>query len=556
MAASLWGEAFEIKKTPPKKVIQKVNNPKDASKVVKKALKDSSIPIQYRLDAIKTNVFKILGRYADDTQVIRTREDLHSYIDKAIDNGEIAIDTETNNSLDPITCKLMGPCIYTPGLKNAYIPLNHIDVNTRKRLDNQLNEQDIKEEFERLSETKIIMHNSKFDYQVIKCTCELALKVYWDTLLGVRILDENEKSAKLKEQYRDKIDPTVEKYSIDHLFEDVEYAIVDPEVFALYAATDAFITYKLYKWQQAQFAKPGNERLLNLFLNIEMPVMEVAAEMELTGVCIDKEYADRLSKKYHGFIDDVDARIANQLEEYRDVIAEWRKTPEATYKASKVNKKGETVLAKSKSEQLKDPPELTSPAQFAILLYDILQVPVVDKKKPRGTGEEILEHIDNPLCGLVLEKRGLEKLVGTYIDKIPKCVNESDGRLHAHFNQLGTDTGRFSSSDPNLQNIPSKNKEIRLMFVPSPGYVMVGGDFSQQEPRLLSNYSMDENMMNAYRQGKDLYATIATGIYHNTYWDNMEHHEDGSPNPAGKKRRSSVKSLMLGRRMLCPSKIA
>lgn len=478
MTASLWGEEFTVQKTPPKKVIQKINNLKNSSKVVIKTLKNSAIPIELRLDAIKTNVLKILGRYAEDTQVIRTRQELTDYIDKAIQNGEIAIDTETNNSLDPITCKLMGPCIYTPGLKNAYIPINHVDVNTRQRISEQLTEQDIKEEFERLVDTKIIMHNGKFDYQVIKCTCDIALKCYWDTMIGVRILDENEKSAKLKEQYRDKIDHSVEKYSIDHLFEDVEFAIVEPEIFALYAATDAFITYKLYKWQEAQFAKPGNERLYDLFMNIEMPVLEVAAEMELAGICIDKEYATRLSNKYHRFIDDVDIRITNQLEEYRGVIAEWRKTPDANFKAKKTNKKGETTFAKSKSEQLKDPPELTSPTQFAILLYDVLGTPVVDRKKPRSTGEDILQHIDNPLCSLVLEKRRLEKLVGTYIDKIPQCVNEADGRLHAKFSQLGTDTGRFSSSNPNLQNIPSKNKEIRLMFKPSPGYVMVGGDFS------------------------------------------------------------------------------
>lgn len=480
MSTSLWGEEFVVQKAPPKKVIQKVNTPKNPSKVVKTALKDSAIPIEFRLDAIRANVHKILGRYAEDTRVIRTREELTAYIDRAIQNGEIAIDTETNNSLDPLTCKLMGPCIYTPGLKNAYIPINHVNPNTKQRLENQLTEEDIKEEFERLSDTKIIMHNGKFDYQVIKCTCGLALRCYWDTMLAVRILDENERNAKLKEQYRAKIDPSVDKYSIDHLFEDVEYAIVDPETFALYAATDAFITYKLYKWQEAQFAKAGNEKLFNLFMNIEMPVMEVAAEMELTGVCIDKEYASRLSGKYHKLIEDVDIRIANQLEAYRDVIAQWRETPEATYKATKVNKEGETVLAKSKSEQLKDPPELTSPVQFAILLYDVLGIPVVDKQKPRGTGEDILHHIDNPLCELILEKRRLEKLVSTYIDKIPRCVNDYDGKLHAHFNQLGTDTGRFSSNAPNLQNIPSKNKEIRLMFIPSPGYVMVGGDFSLQ----------------------------------------------------------------------------
>ena len=481
MASSLWGEEFVVQKPEPKKVIEKVNNPKDASKVVKKALKNSAIPIEYRLDAIKANVLKILGRFVEDTQVIRTREELSSYIDAAILNGEIAIDTETNNSLDPITCKLMGPCIYTPGQKNAYIPLNHVDVKTRQRLPDQLTEKDVEEEFLRLVNTNIIMHNGKFDYQVIKCTTGVKLKVYWDTFIAARLLDENEKRAGLKEQYKDKIDSSIEKYDIEHLFEDIEYAIVPPEIFALYAATDAFETYQLYKWQQAQFNKPGHEKLLNLLLNIEMPVLEVAAEMELTGVCIDREYAKRLSDKYHIFVEDVDKRIAIQLEEYRDVIQQWRQTPEANFKATKTNKKGEESLSKSKSEQLKDPPQLTSPTQFAILLYDVLKAPVVDKKSPRGTGEDILVQIDNPLCELVLEKRGLEKLISTYIDKIPSCVNDFDGRLHASFNQLGTDTGRFSSRDPNLQNIPSKNKEIRLMFLPSPGYVMVGGDFSLQK---------------------------------------------------------------------------
>lgn len=481
--SSLWGDAFEIKQVSPKKIINKVNNPQDSSKVVKKAMKSSSVPLEFKLEAIKTNVLKILGRYVEQTQVIRTREELTAYIDAAIQNGVIAIDTETDNSLDPITCKLMGPCIYTPGQKNAYIPLNHIHPMTRVRLDNQLTEQDVTEEFNRLVGINIIMHNGKFDYQVLKCTCGLQLKVYWDTMLAVRVLDENEKNAKLKEQYRDKIDPTVDKYSIDHLFEDVEYAVVEPEIFALYAATDAFITYKLYKWQEAQFMQPGNERIFKLFQEIEMPVMEVAAEMELTGVNIDKDYAERLSKKYHKMADKVREEIDTQLASYHDVIEEWRKTPEANFQAEKVNKKtGAVTLAKSKSEQLKNPPQLTSPTQFAILLYDVLKAPQVDKKSPRGTGEDILIKIEektgNPLCRLVLKQRGLEKLIGTYIDKLPQCVNPADGRLHAHFNQLGTDTGRFSSSDPNLQNIPSKNKEIRLMFSATPGYVLVGGDFS------------------------------------------------------------------------------
>ena len=143
------------------------------------------------------------------------------------------------------------------------------------------------------------MHNGKFDYEVIKCTCGVKLDMYWDTMIAAKVLDENERSAGLKQQYIEKIDPSIEKYSIDHLFKGVEYAVVKPEVFALYAATDSMMTYKLYMWQKERFEIKGHERIYNLFLNIEMPIVEVAAEMELTGVEVDQEYSKRLSEKYH-----------------------------------------------------------------------------------------------------------------------------------------------------------------------------------------------------------------------------------------------------------------
>ena len=553
MGNSLWGDDF-IVESPPEKtqnILNKISAPKK---------KGSQLSIYETLDNIRRNVDRILGVYKDNTEVITTRERLHEYISAGISNGIIAVDTETNNSLDPITCKLMGPCLYTPGQKNAYIPINHIDLHTGERLSWQLTENDVKEEFERLSDTNIIMHNGKFDYQVIKCTTGVQLKVYWDTLIGAKILNENEKHAGLKQQYIDKIDPTIEKYSIEHLFEGIEYAIVAPELFALYAATDAYMTYKLYEWQKNNFEMRTNEKLFRLFLDVEMPIVEVAAEMELTGVEVDKAYAGRLSAKYRKKLESVKEEIDQQLASYADIISKWRNTDEANYhaKSNKPDKNGEYKLMKSKNEQLKDPPELSSPTQFAILLYDVLKVPVVDKKSPRGTGEDILKKIDNPLCALVLKQRGIDKLLGTYIDKLPACVNEKTGRLHAHFNQMGTETGRFSSSDPNLQNIPSHEKSIRMMFKATDGYKMVGSDFSQQEPRLLSSYSQDENMVNAYKQGKDLYASIASSIYHNEYRLNLEYetNKDGSPIldergdtilfPEGKKRRSSVKGLLLG----------
>ena len=465
---SLWGEEFDIAPEPKKvkkTIIEKAAKPQKVKTTTEKVIKSrsSSVNIHDKLRLIKEEVLRILGVYKDQTVVIRTREDLRRYIDAAIVNGEIAIDTETNNSLIPLTCKLMGPCIYTPGQKNAYIPINHVDPDTRELLPNQLTEQDIKEEFLRLTDTKIIMHNGKFDYEVILCTCDVELEIYWDTMIASRLLDENER-ANLKQQYISKIDPSIEKYSIEQLFEGVEYAIVDPEIFALYAATDAFMTYKLYLWQKEQFAIPGCERMYKLFTDIEMPMIRVCADMELTGITIDTEYASRLSIMYHAQHEEIDIKIQEELAKYKDQNAKWRITPEANKKEKKTNKKGEETWSKSKNEQLQDPPSMTSPTQLAIFFYDVLDVGVIDKKSPRGTGEEILKAIGLPICNLILEKRGLEKLIGTYVDKLPQCVIPETGRLHAHFNQIGADTGRFSSSDPNLQNIPSHTKNIRMMF--------------------------------------------------------------------------------------------
>lgn len=550
---SLWGEEFNIEQDE-KKLLKKVKATKEIS--VEKQIKSKGVPLNEKLNLIRANVYKILGKYKDDTIVIDTREALTSYIDTAINNGVIAIDTETNNSLDPYTCKIMGGCIYTPGLKNAYIPINHINPTTGERLNKQLTEKDLKEEFSRLSNTKIIMHNAPFDIKVIKCTCDIELKVYWDSMIAARLLNENE-SARLKDQYAMKVDPSSESYSITHLFKDIEYALVDPALFALYAATDSYITYRLYKWQEQEFQKPDNQRLFKLFQEVEMPIVEVSTAMEMTGVCIDTDYAAILSKKVHSQIDEIDKKIEGELQGYASKIQQWRLTPEALKRPLKTKKvNGETVpdldkngnkkFGKSKDEQLKDPVEVTSPTQLAILLYDVLKVPVVDKKQPRSTGEEVLHKINLPLCKYILEKRGREKLLGTYIDKLPESISPRDGRLHAEFNQVGTDTGRFSSSNPNLQNIPSHDKTIRLMFVSSPGYVMVGSDYSQQEPRCLAHFSNDDNMINAYKEGKDLYATIAAGVYNNTYEDNLEHYSDGSINAAGAERRRSVKSLLLG----------
>lgn len=562
MIQSLWGEEFNIDESAQnnKKLLNKIKTPKIVDS--KKAISSKKVPVKDKLEIIKTNVYNILGHYKEDTLVIRTKEELTSYIDKSLENGIIAIDTETNNSLDPLTCKLMGPCIYTPGLKQAYIPLNHVDVDSGERLSWQLTEKDIAEEFERVKSIKILMHNGKFDYKVIKCTCGVVLPIYWDTMIAARLIDENEPSAGLKQQYIDKINPEQTKYDIEHLFEGIEYALVDPELFALYAATDAKMTYDLYKWQEKRFQDPDLEGSYWVFRNIESPLIEVVAEMELVGVEIDDGYASRLSSKYHIKSNSLTKRISNVIENLKPTINAWRLTPEANKKELTGNAKN----PKSKNEKLADPVDVGSPQQLAILLYDILKMPVVDTKKPRSTGEEQLkslaEKTHHPLCELILEKRTLDKLLNTFIDSLPKNRSPKDNKIHCQFNQMGTDTGRFSSSEPNLQQIPRSNLEIKPMFKAPKGYSWVCCDLSAAEVRMGANASNDESMLNAYKEGQDLYALVASKIYKNNYEDNLEFYPEGTKimfegkevicghkthlNKSGKLRRQDSKSVLIG----------
>lgn len=352
----------------------------------------------------------------------------------------------------------MGVCLYTPERKQAYVPVSHTDLEGN-RLVNQVSIDFVAEQLSRLKSNFCVFHNGKFDYEVIKCTTGVELPISWDTLIGAKLLDENEKAG-LKEQYIQKIDPSIEKYSIEHLFSDIPYEYVDPELFALYAATDSWMTYKLYEWQKLEFEKPENSRLYKLFLNTEMPLVPVLASMELTGMCIDLDYADRLSKKYHKKLDDLDAKIDKELEKYTQKIIDFKNGPE-----SSIIRTG----SKTVGEQIDIPVKVTSPTQLAILFYDILKFKPPVKTKPRGTGEEEIKKIveavpEFELGNLILEKRVLEKVINTYIDKLVTCISPADNRLHAHFNQYGAATGRLSSSDPNLQNIPSHNNEIRMLF--------------------------------------------------------------------------------------------
>ena len=536
------GGAFDLfnieeQKATEREIIKKVSSPLVVKKKSKTAVSDK-VSLDEQIKSINKEAEKVLGRYRKDIIVIKTEEELKQYIDACVKNGIVALDTETNNSLDPLSCKLVGCCLYTPGEKWAYIPINHKNRLTDTRIDWQLTEGQLARQLQRLKSIKIIYHNAKFDYEVIKCTCKVELPIYWDTFLGATLIDENEdKQYTLKAQYIKRIDASQEKYDIESLFKKYPNELLDIDIFALYSAFDPYMTYKLYEYQLNVFKLPTLKGVYNVFRNIEIPCIVVIAEMELAGVVFDKEYAQRLDIKYHKQLEDLQAQITSELDKYKDQIEKWKNSAD-----------GQQLVGgkKRKYEQLDDPINLSSPRQLSILLYDILKTPPVDKESPRGTGEDILKKIDIPVCKLLVDYKKLAKLLDAFIVALPKKINPVDNKIHGEFKQYGAKTGRQSSASPNLQQIPSKNKEIRLLFRASKGNVLVGSDFSQQEPRLLSYYSQDENMINAYKEGKDLYATIAMGIYHNNYWDNMEHYEDGSPNVDGATRRNSIKKLMLG----------
>ena len=548
MTESLWGEEFSLKEDDVKKILNKVKNKKVLEEVpIEKKLKSKSVSIEEKLRLVEEDVNKILGKYKDDVITIRDLDTFKSYIDKSIENGIIAIDTETNNTLDTIDGLLMGLCLYTPEMKSAYIPVNHINRETNELLKNQLTCEQIRNELQRLidNNVKCIYHNASFDIEVIYSNCDIMLPVYWDTLAGAKLLNENE-LAGLKAQYRLHIDPDQEKYDIEHLFKGLSYGIFSPELFSLYAATDTLITYRLYEYQLNEFEKPDNKGIYSVLKDIEIPIIPVIVGMELRGVGIDKDYAEKMSIEYHKKLDEIQGRIDEELVNLKPLVDEWKLTPEANLKPK--NKAG-TGFAKSKVEQLSDPIELGSPTQMAILLYDILNVPVVDKKKPRTTDAATLEVLANEkhvkICSLLLEKREVDILINSFIDKIPTLAKK-DGKIHARFNPMGTVTGRFSSSDPNLQQIPSHDKKIRMIFVPDKGNELIGADFGAQEPRSLASFSNDKAMLEAYNENKDLYAVMGTKCYHNSYYQNLEFSEDGKLQPDGKARRSKMKTVLLG----------
>lgn len=485
------------------------------------------------LEMVKTSVAlaqKHLAKYADNYDIIKTEDELVTYIDHIVENGIYAIDTETT-SLDPITTTIAGLSLYTPGQKAVYVPLNHVSYITMVKCEDQLDICIVKQQLDRINKIPAITFNGKFDYRVIKNQIGTKINVYYDGYLAGKLLNENEPDGGLKALHAKYCLKGKEHgMSFGDLFSGVPFTHVPINTGFIYAARDAEITFELYEFQK-QFLDLKAERddlrrVAEVFWNIEMPIVTIVGDTEDTGVKLDLDYCEQLSVKYNQLLEEKLQRFYTLCDMYKNEI--------------------ESYKIASKDSVLSDPINIASPKQIAVLLYDVLKLKSSDDRKPRGTGEEILSKMDNDICDAILDYRGVAKLLSTYIDKMPNEINTKTGRIHCKFNQYGATTGRFSSSDPNMQNIPSHNNDIRKMFVADEGCYMLSCDYSAQEPRLTAQMCQDEKMIKAYKEGKDLYCEIASIAFGVPYEECMEFRPDGTKNPDGKERRGQAKTIVLG----------
>ena len=531
MQQSLFGDISRPSKQDDTAIAKKSKSSKKAPTTVKGG------GLLAKIEFIRKFVEKHLGKYKDDYLCIRDMETLHSYVDTCIVDGRLALDTETTG-LNLYKDKLVGISLCSKNNKPAYIPVNHVSYVDLQRLDNQLTEEQIRPEFERMLKLDCDMFNAAFDRRVLIHNLGTDFPCTWDASIASRMMNENEpKGANGLKPLHAKyvLDGQEDEFSFGEIFNDVGFDKVPINVATLYAAHDAEITMQLADFQRQYLyydatepvdARNGMNGVAWTFFNIEMPCIDCTIEMEENGISLDLEYQQKLSEKYHKIEDDILDKFYGELEQYEPQLN----------------------MLRLKGAKIDTPLNINSNAQLAVLIYDVLDVGVIDDKKPRGTGEEILSQIDNPIITLLMEYRKVYKLITTYIDKMPNCV-EKDGKVHCKFNQYGADTGRYSSSDPNMQNIPSHNKDIRKMFIADEGCVLMSSDFSQQEPKCLAALCKrdgDPQMYNTFMADKDIYGEIASKSFHKPYEECLEFRPDGSTNKEGKERRSQAKTILLG----------
>lgn len=487
--------------------------------------------------------------------LITNYETLRSYIRCCEVQGEFVLDLETTG-LDPLNDLIVGICLYTPNQIPCYIPIYHTDIDN-KLVEGQLSLEEVKTLVTRLfeSEAKWINHNIKFDAKFLKYQwgVDCIPNIYWDTQVAQHILNENEQSHALKYLYAKYISKSKDKNSYNELFAKTPFNYVPLDLAEVYGANDGTKTYALYQFQKQYLNDLGRDdfvQLYKLFMDIEMPLLKVLVDMEITGVEIRPDFAKELKEEYQEKADALLAGLYDTLDRFTLQIQQHPKLNDLLTKQAKSKKYRGTKFA--------DKINFASSTQKQILFYEILKYPKVNRKELSCDSKTMEKWLDS---NITINQRQfledymkwakLDKLITSFIDKIPNAVDLKTNAVHTNFNQVGTVTGRFSSSHPihkiNLQQIPSKDKYVRKMFKAREGKVFIGSDYSQIEPRLLASLSKDEKMIEAYQNGTDLYAMMASEIFGKPYEECLEFNPvTGEKQPEGKIMRTQVKSVLLG----------
>lgn len=412
-------------------------------------------------------------------EIILEQAQLNKWL-KTLNEAEyFAFDTETT-SVEYMKAELVGMSFSCQAGKAAYIPLTHDYIDAPKQLDRD----NVLAQFKALleDENKVkVGQNLKYDAHILNHYNIKLAGIKYDTMIESYCLNST--------ATRHNMDALAEKYlgyKTVH-FEDIAgkgakqltFNQIDIEKAAHYAAEDADITLRLH---QAIFSKLSQfEDQLSIFNDIEIPLLSVLIGMEETGVLIDSDLLAEQS-----------AFLGQRLMELEN--------------------EAHNIAGKSFN--------LSSPKQLQEILFDELKIPVI-KKTPKGapsTAEEVLQELalDYPLPKLILEHRGLSKLKSTYTDKLPLMVNTNTGRVHTSYHQAVAATGRLSSTEPNLQNIPIRSEEgrkIRQAFIAPENYKIVAIDYSQIELRIMAHLSNDKGLVSAFAEGRDVHQATAAEIF-------------------------------------------
>ncbi len=419
------------------------------------------------------------ARENQDYETVLTMKALDAWLKKLSKAELFAFDTETT-SLDYMVAEVVGVSFAIEPGKAAYVPLAHSYEGAPKQLDRDKVLAKLKPLLERKT-GNIIGQHIKYDINVLRKYGIELTNVAHDTMLQSYVLDST--------ATRHDMDSLARKYlGIETVhFEDIAgkgkkqltFDQIPLEQASHYAAEDADITLQLHQALWPQLEK--NDKLKALYLEVELPLLQVLGRIEHGGVGIDSSMLAKQGKKISKKLEQIKA------DAYEDAGKEFN---------------------------------LGSPKQIQEIFFDEKQFPII-RKTPKGqpsTAEDVLETlaVDYPLPRLILQHRSLAKLMSTYIEKLPLQINEDSGRVHTSYHQAVASTGRLSSTDPNLQNIPVRTEEgrrIREAFIPEKGYRILAADYSQIELRIMAHLSADEGLVSAFEQGLDVHRATASEVF-------------------------------------------